>query len=225
MNTRAPALPSRRRHWYIDRVETRRRARRLPPADRRQQLLEHAVDVFADRGLGRAGHADVARAAGVSVPTVFAYFKTRPALVGAVLERVGRYFEEMADRFHPPTSGAPRALLGHAIAFATSVDSDPQYARVLLEWSTAIRDDVWPLFLGFQERMLQRCEATIRQGQRDAAIAADVDAESAALMIVSSGWMVIQMSFTRWPAERVHRFLLAQLRGAIGAEAVARALA
>jgi len=44
-------------------------------------------------------------------------------------------------------------------------------------------------------------------------------------MIVGSGWMVIQMSFTNWRAERVHRFMLAQLRGAIGADAVARALA
>jgi TetR/AcrR family hemagglutinin/protease transcriptional regulator len=203
---------------------TRRRARRLPPADRRQQLLDCAIKAFAARGLGRAAHADVARTAGVSVPTVFAYFKTRAQLVQAVLDGVSGYFDAIADRFHPPTTLAPRALLGHAIAFATSVESDPDYARVLLEWSTAIRDDVWPLFLRWQERMLQRCDATIRQGQREGSIGADIDPESAALMIVGSGWMVIQMSFTGWPSERVQRFLLAQLRGAIGADAIAKAL-
>jgi TetR/AcrR family hemagglutinin/protease transcriptional regulator len=207
-------------------VETpRRRARRLSPALRRQQLLEYAVKVFAERGIGRAGHSDVARVADVAVPTVYSYFKTHDVLVRAVLDMVAAYFDDMADRFHHSNMPAPRSLLSHAIAFATSVDTDPDYARVLLEWSTAIRADVWPLFLRFQERMVQRCENTIRRGQVEGSIARDVDAESASLMIIGSSWMVIQMSFTHWRAERVHRFMLAQLRGAIGSDAVARALA
>ena len=201
-----------------------RRARRLSPPRRRQQLLESAVKVFAERGIARAGHADLARAAGVSAQTTFTYFKTRSDLVHAVLGSVARYFDDMADRSHHSNQIAPRALLSQAIAFATSVESDPDYARVLLEWSTAIRDEVWPLFLRFQERMVQRCENTIRRGQFEGSIEHEVDAESAALMIVGSSWMVVQMSFTEWPADRIHRFMLAQLRGAIGGAAVARAL-
>ena len=204
--------------------KARKRAKRLPPADRRQQLLECAVGVFAQRGLGRAAHADVARAAAVSVPTVFAYFRTRGVLVRAVLDEVARYFNVMADRFHHPESSGARALLSHAIAFATSVDSDPDYARVLLEWSTNTREDVWPLFLRFQEAMFQRCADTIRRGQKDGDIDPSIDADFASLMIVGASWMLIQMSFTRWPVERVHRFMLAQLRGALGADAIARAL-
>jgi TetR/AcrR family hemagglutinin/protease transcriptional regulator len=197
----------------------------LSPPRRRQQLIESAVKVFAERGLARAGHADLARAAGVSPPTTFTHFKTRADLVHAVLGNVARYFDDMADRSHHSNHIAPRALLSHAIAFATSVETDPYYARILLEWSTAIRYDVWPLFLRFQERMVQRCENTIRRGQFEGSIDPDIDAESAALMIVGSSWMVVQMSFTQWPADRIHRFMLAQLRGAIGADAVARALA
>jgi TetR/AcrR family hemagglutinin/protease transcriptional regulator len=206
-------------------VPTQRRARRLSSAQRKQQLLEHAVRVFAERGLARANHRDVAAAADVSVPAVFSYFKTRRDLVQAVLDLVGLYYETMAERFHRSGMIAPRALLNHAIAFATSVDTDPEYARLVLEWSTAVRDDIWPLFLRFHERMVQRCDHTIRRGQFEGTIGRDVDAESAALMIVGSSWIVIQMSFTRWSPERIHRFMLAQLRGAIGADAVARALA
>lgn len=180
---------------------------------------------FGDRGLSRTTHVDVARLAGVSGATVFSYFRTRQDLTRAVLERVARYYEAMADRFHQPQRQAARALLEHAVAFATSVESDPAYARVVLEWSTAIRDDSWALFLRFQEGVLRRCMDTIRRGQVEGSIEPDVDPETAALMIVGSSWMVIQMSFTQWPSERVQRFVLGQLRGAIGAEAVARALA
>ena len=180
---------------------------------------------FAERGISRATHADVARLAEVSPATAFSYFRTRADLTRAVLERVAQYYEEMADRFHQPQHLPARALLEHAVAFATSVQSDPAYARVILEWSTAIRDDTWPLFLRLQERILRRCMDTIRRGQDDGSIGADVDPETAALMIVGSSWMVIQLSFTHWPAERVQRFVLGQVRGAIGEETVERALA
>lgn len=202
----------------------RRRARRLSPAERRQQLLECAIKSFSRRGLGRGGHADVANEAAVAVATVFTYFKTKEQLLGAVVSEVERYFEAMAVHHHRSDKPAPRALLDHAIAFATSVETDPDYARLLLEWSTATRDEIWPLFLRFQDHMVRYCEATIRRGQVDGSIPSDLDAETSALMMIGSAQLVIQMKFTHWPADRIHRFLLAQLRGAIGSEAVAAAL-
>lgn len=205
-------------------MEKRTRARRLPPADRHRQLLAAAIRAFAARGISRAAHADVAKLAEVSAATVFSHFRTRAALAQGVLAAVARYYDDMADRFHRPDRPAPRAILDHAIAFATSVESDPDHARVVLEWSTAIREESWPLFLRFQEGMLRRCDATIRRGQGEGSIDREVDPETAALMIIGASWMVIQMSFTHWPLEHVHRFVLGQLRGAIGADAIARAL-
>lgn len=205
-------------------ARARARARRLPPADRKQQLLACAIRAFAERGLERAGHADVARLAAVSPPTVFSYFRTRADLVDGVLMAVAAYYDRMADRFHGGDRPAPYALLEHAVAFATSMESDPDHARVLLEWSTAIRNPVWPRFLHFQRGIIERCEQTIRRGQFDGTISRDIEPDTSALMIVSSSWMVIQMRFMHWPAERVHRFMLAQLRGALGADAIARAL-
>jgi len=76
-----------------------RRSRRAPALDkseRRALLLRCAICVFARRGLGGARHAEIAREAKVSVPTVFFYFPTRDALVGAVLDEVARFFTEMS---------------------------------------------------------------------------------------------------------------------------------
>jgi TetR/AcrR family transcriptional regulator, hemagglutinin/protease regulatory protein len=53
------------------------RARRLDPSERRPQLLECAMRVFARRGLGSARHSEIAKEAKVSVPTVFFYFPSR----------------------------------------------------------------------------------------------------------------------------------------------------
>ena len=203
----------------------RTRARRLAPGERRAQLLDSAVRAFARRGLNRAGHGDVAREASVAVPTVFAYFRARGELVEEVLKKVVGHYTDMADRHYRAENPAPRALLDFAIAFAASVDTDPDLAAVLLDWSTAIRSEIWPLFLQFHRSMVERIEATIHRGQREGTIPPEVDANNAALIIVGSAHLVVQMKFSRTEPERVHRFLLALLRAAIGPAGFNAALA
>ncbi len=61
-------------------IEKRPRTR-LSPQKRKLQLMEIALEVFATRGIGRGGHADIAEIAQVSVATVFNYFPTREDLV------------------------------------------------------------------------------------------------------------------------------------------------
>jgi TetR/AcrR family hemagglutinin/protease transcriptional regulator len=203
----------------------RTRAGRLSPDARRAQLVDCAVKVFARRGLARGGHAEIGREAGVAVPTVFAYFRTRGDLLAQVLDRVSAYYAEMADRHDRRDNPAPRALIDFAIAFAASVDSHPDTATVLLDWSTAVRSELWPLFLKFHQTMVAKLEAIIRRGQSERSIAADLDVQNAALMIVGAAHLVVQMKFSHTPPERIYRFQLALLRGAIGADAVAVALA
>lgn len=194
----------------------RARARRLPPAERRAQLLACALRVFARRGLGEARHAEIAKEGGVSLSSVFFYFPTRAALVGAVLDEVERFYLTMAEQIHGGDLPVPRVLWEHAVVFAESVDSHPDYARVWLDWSTAIRDEVWPRYLGFQERLVSVLRRTVARGQREGAFAADVDAEDVARFLVSSAHMVAQMKFTRCAPERVERFMRTVIRAAIG---------
>lgn len=194
----------------------RARARRLPPAERRAQLLACALRVFARRGLGEARHAEIAKEGGVSLSSVFFYFPTRAALVGAVLDEVERFYLTMAEQIHEGGLPVPRVLWEHAVVFAESVDSHPDYARVWLDWSTAIRDEVWPRYLGFQERLVSVLRRTVARGQREGAFAADVDAEDVARFLVSSAHMVAQMKFTRCAPERVERFMRTVIRAAIG---------
>jgi hypothetical protein len=98
-------------------------------------------------------------------------------------------------------------------------------ATVLLEWSTAVRSEIWPLFLELHRNRVERIEAMIRRGQAEGTIDSGLDANDAALIIVGSAHLVVQMKFSHTQPERLHRFLLASLRGALGATALAAALA
>lgn len=177
--------------------------------------------VLARRGLSRGGHGEIALEAGVAVATVFAYFRTREELLHGVLDETAGRVRALAERHLSAEVPAPRALLDFAIAFSTFVDEANDVACVLLDWSTAVRDEVWPRYLAFHADMLDRFVATIRRGQLEGSIPGEVDAENAALILIGAAHLVVQMRFARQAPERIERFQLALVRSALGAEVVA----
>jgi TetR/AcrR family hemagglutinin/protease transcriptional regulator len=188
----------------------------LDKAERRALLLQSAMRVFARRGLGAARHAEIARGAKVSVPTVFFYFPTRKALVSAVLEEVARFFTEMAETVHDKHGPAPELILEHMRAFAGAVDTHLDHTRVLLEWSTALRDEVWPLFLRFQEKIVALIARTIRRWRLETASDRDPEAEDDARMIAATGYVLVQMKVAKLPNSRIERFLHTLVRDTLG---------
>lgn len=66
-------------------LESERR-RTKEPGERRQDLLDAAVRVFADKGVRAATVADITREAGVAKGTFYLYFDSKDHLVGALKE-------------------------------------------------------------------------------------------------------------------------------------------
>jgi TetR/AcrR family hemagglutinin/protease transcriptional regulator len=210
-------------------IATRRRARPLERPERRALLLKCAIRVFARRGLGGARHAEIAREAKVAVPTVFFYFPTHAALVREVLEEVARFFLQMTERIHAADRPAPEIVLDHGRGFADAMVTHPDHARVLLEWSTALREEVWPLYLRFHEQNIRIIADTIRRWRRATGRNhdrhQDEDAEDSARVIAATGYVVAQMKVARMPSARIERFLLTLVRDTLGESGVDESVA
>jgi TetR/AcrR family hemagglutinin/protease transcriptional regulator len=180
--------------------------RRLPPATRRARLLACALRVFAQRGIGAARHAEIAAEAGVSVPTVFVYFPTRAALVDAVLAEVARFYIALAEEVHASRRPAPEVVTAHAMAFARSVDSHPDYASVLLYWSSAVRTEHWPRYRAMETRVVALLARTLARGQRQGSIARVIAAEDAARIIYGAAYLLAQQKLSGRPQADISRF-------------------
>ena len=76
--------------------EPRRRARRLPAVERRQQILDVAIDLFARLGYHGAGTADIAAAAEIGEPTIYRYFENKGDLY---LQAVGQCGDRILDNW------------------------------------------------------------------------------------------------------------------------------
>lgn len=58
---------------------------RLRPAERRRQLVDVATGLFLARGYGNVAVADIARAAGISGPSVYRHFPDKEAILAAAM--------------------------------------------------------------------------------------------------------------------------------------------
>ncbi|MCZ8521573.1 MULTISPECIES: TetR/AcrR family transcriptional regulator [Paenibacillus] len=81
-------------------------------ANRREDILEAAVAVFAQWGYYKATTAHVAQRAGISQPYVFKFFKTKEELFTAALQRAFARILRVFDSVHAP----PERLLQEMIA-------------------------------------------------------------------------------------------------------------
>ncbi|HLY83998.1 MAG TPA: TetR/AcrR family transcriptional regulator [Acidimicrobiales bacterium] len=90
MTTRTPAIPE--CHGEEDtatRLSDRPAPTRLPAHRRRRQLLDVAVEVFADRGYHGTSMEGVAEAAGVTKPVLYQHFSSKRGLYLELLDDVG----------------------------------------------------------------------------------------------------------------------------------------
>lgn len=173
----------------------RKPRKRLSRDARRAQLIDCATEAFAERGLGRAGHGQVAETAQVSVATVFHYFPSREALLDVVLDRIENFFTDLARRIHRGPGTIDERLVRHGLAFLEAAELHPDYIRVWLDWSTAIREHVWPRYLAFQENLVGIVAASIEEGQGRGEVAAAVNPDNAARLFVGNAHMAAVMKF------------------------------
>lgn len=166
--------------------------RRLDPGARRMQLLEHAISAFADAGIERAAHADVASRAGVSTPTVFKYFPTRDALVDAVLSEVEDTLVDLRTYLPEETilsaSGLARAL---SAVLSRLCMERPGLMKVALTWSVAF-SSVRDRYLAFETQMLENL-SSVMDGQ--------ATAQTDTRILFASALLFIRMHFDETTAE------------------------
>jgi AcrR family transcriptional regulator len=139
---------------------------RLPASERREQILDVAVQVFARNGFHSTSMNDVAEAAGVTKPVLYQHFDSKQDLYLALLDEVGnRMITAITKATAGATSGRSQTELGF---------------RAYFQW-VSDDHDAFLLLFGFRSNRDEESTQTIRRITSDAAsaiaplIAADID--------------------------------------------------
>ncbi|WP_461121452.1 TetR/AcrR family transcriptional regulator [Saccharothrix stipae] len=116
---------------------TRRKyAPRMPPGQRRDQLLDGALDLIADGGFDALTMEAVARRSGVTKPVVYELFANRAEVIGALLRReADRATAQVLDAIPTADFGdrTPEDVYTDTVrAFINAVVASPQRWRLVL---------------------------------------------------------------------------------------------
>lgn len=126
---------------------------RLPAAERRQQLLEVALDVFSRKGFHQTSMNDIADAAGVTKPVLYQHFGSKRALFLELLRDLGGRLREQVARATAEAAG-PRQQVengmaayfrwveAHRAGFAILFDGETRRDREFLAEAAKVESDI-----------------------------------------------------------------------------------
>ena len=115
--------------------KTRQYAPRLPPEERREQLLDATLSLIADQGYESVSMEGIARKAGVTKPVVYDLFGSLTDLLEALLEREEeRALNQLVELMPTPAEDADPAkvLVDGLDAFLRAIETRPDAWRLSL---------------------------------------------------------------------------------------------
>jgi AcrR family transcriptional regulator len=188
-------------------------APRLPPAQRREQLIDAALEVIIERGYARISIEAIARAAGITRPVVYDHFPNLNRLLHAVIEREERISLEQLAQVVPEDPGdqAPAELLTTGLTrFLRAVTIRPATWRIILLPLEGTPPIVRQHVEAGRAEVLARIERLVRWAMDRTELPLDLDVELTARAIRDwsehAGRMVLTDS-ERYPPERYERFV------------------
>lgn len=103
-------------------------------ADRRRQILQAAVEVFAERGFHRTRVADIARRAGVAYGLIYHYFDSKDAVLQAVFESNWSVFLKVVRDLRADASRTALERLGAVVdLFLDALEVAPAIMQVVIQ--------------------------------------------------------------------------------------------
>ncbi len=180
---------------------------------RKSEIVSAAARVFSRKGFSGATMDDIVRESGLSKGLLYWYFKSKDAVIVAIMERLLRP-EVARIRQLPAAEGtAAERIMGLAEYSARQIEAMSRFIPITFEYySLAFRNrTVRGIFREFFEMFLEGVAAVIRQGIAAGELA-KVDARSAALSLGAA----IEGSMLLWLFDQRRVRLSAQIKAAVG---------
>ncbi len=133
---------------------------RMPAAERREQLLSVALDVFAGEGYHQTSMNQIAEAAGITKPVLYQHFVSKRELYLALIEEAGgRLLHIITAPSITETNGRRRVELGFLAYFQWVYDDhdsfqllfgggsrrDPEFSEAAGKFQSLVADAIEPL--------------------------------------------------------------------------------
>jgi AcrR family transcriptional regulator len=196
----------------------RRYAPRMPPEQRREQLIDAALNVILKEGYRGVSIEAIAREAGVTRPVVYDHFPNLARLLHALVEReeqlsLGQLAYVVPD---DPGDRDPVEFFSSGVKrFLEAVQSRPTTWRLILLPLEGTPEIVRDHVEQNRQRILEQIEVLVQHSVRQGQLPAEIDTELAARMVRDLGEEAGRMVLTdpeHYTPDRYERFVQSVVR-------------
>ena len=171
-------------------TEQRPTARQRLAAARREQILETALKLFAERGFDATSTRQIAREAGIAEGLIFHYFPTKASLLTAILEDRLEGRRAFRTRLRPlldDAGGKPAPEVLHAVAsgWLATLRRD-EHIVVVLFTAAQVNPEVRAAWQGLIREGTELLTGYLAARVEASELREDLPLETAATMFVSS---------------------------------------
>ena len=168
---------------------------KAPPIDKRRQILDAAIRVFARQGFHATRVSDIADEAGVAYGLVYHYFKSKEEVLNELFsERWSLLLAAIEET--DQQDGSPREKLGAVAAFIVdSYRHDPELMKVIIVEVTRAANSFGRTHLPEIRRAYESIAKIVAEGQEQGAFRRDIDPNFASMSFYGaieqllSGWI------------------------------------
>ncbi len=155
--------------------------------DRREQILDAAMRVFAQKGFSRATNRDVAREAGITTGLIYYYFDNKEALLRAVLDAHSPV-QIMAEITPEMLEQPPEVLMPLLIVRVLAIAEGEQFVGIIRTMLPEIvhNSAISPIALGFFQRVLSFLGHYVHIQIAKGTVRADINPELVVQVLASS---------------------------------------
>jgi AcrR family transcriptional regulator len=190
----------------------------MPPEQRREQLIDAALNVILKEGYRGVSIEAIAREAGVTRPVVYDHFPNLARLLHALVEREEHYsLGQLADVVPDDPGGRdPVEFFSTGVRlFLEAVQKRPATWRLILLPLEGTPEIVRDHVEHNRERILKQIEHLVLHSMKEGQLPGDLDAELAARMVRDLGEEAGRMVLTdpkHYTPDRYERFVQSVVR-------------
>ena len=205
-------------------------AARPAPADRRRQILDAAVRVFARQGFHTCRVADIADEARVAYGLVYHYFQSKDEVLDTLFLERWELMLGAIDEIDAQPIAAREKLYAIASFIVDSYRHDPQLMKVIIVEVTRAANTFGQTHLPEIRKAYQRFASIVAAAQADGEFRAAVTPQFAALAFygaieqVLTGWIFGLLDEDEGDYERAKLFVVETIVGGLAAPASTRAV-
>jgi AcrR family transcriptional regulator len=149
------------------------------PEQRREEILEAALEQFSERGYHATAVADIASELHMSHGTFYRYFNSKRDILEQMVDRAAGRIVEVADADTAGPASTPEQFRDRLEQILTAivliVHDDPRLARLLLFEATGVDDALTFRILNEVDDLRLVTAAYLRHGVQQGFLAADLD--------------------------------------------------